>query len=548
VNPAIKRLHIRKHVAIVLSVILAESLFILFFVIQPKGDESRSPTVHMQPTIHINEESVNNPILPRPFQLSLAKMTTLLPEVSLDHKSEIVFSLNAEGMPVYSYVYAAVVPFGSLRENTSLDDIRIMYDTKTYIQAFSQAYYLNGTENTISHILGISKVEAIGVDRIEQLLEVMTEDSIALIPFETLIPQLKTLNVDGLSILDTELTNEQWPLSLTIFASGDKASEFPIKAKRFLLPSNRLPNDWKTLIMTGVTAITRGVEYEIEKRNDPIFPARGVMDVLEKADITHVNSENPLFDDCIPPTEGVVLCGKTRSIANYEAIGVDIVGLTGNHRNDWGPEKNLESIENLEERDYQYYGGGKNEEDAGKILYLDLDGFTLAFVGYAYFDSLNGPEYVSLAYQDRPGANFFSQEKLERDIIQAKKEADFVIVEYQFIENYSYEPIPGQIEVFQQTIDLGADLVMGVQAHQPQWIRFHERLDGTSGMIFYGLGNFFFDQMWSLGTRQGIIPRFIFDNGQLIQAEVMTTLLYDYAQPRFVEGNDRTAILTEVLP
>lgn len=329
-----------------------------------------------------------------------------------------------------------------------------------------------------------------------------------------------------------------------------------------------------SVALTGVTAISRGVEAAIASHSDPIYPARGVMDLLKTADITVVDSENPFFDDCVPEREGIVLCGKTRSIASLQAIGADIIDLTGNHQNDYGPEKNLESIGHLEAAGFEYFGGGKNEANAAEILYHEVNGTTLAFLGYAYFDSQNGPQYRSLAYGNRPGANFYSEEKMQRDVDKAKSKADVVIVDYQFIEKYSYEPLDEQVEVFRKTAEAGADVVVGVQSHQPQRVEFCESSRGTptvipgstrnpekhdawipdqvwddkQALIFYGLGNFFFDQMWSHETRQGIIPWLIFEDGKLISLQIYTTLLHDYSQPRLTEGEERIELLKEILP
>ncbi len=51
---------------------------------------------------------------------------------------------------------------------------------------------------------------------------------------------------------------------------------------------------------------------------------------------------------------------------------------------------------------------------------------------------------------------------------------------------------------FRTLADAGAVVVQGDQAHQARTLEFY-----NDTFIHYGLGNFFFDQMWSDGTRQG---------------------------------------------
>ena len=43
-------------------------------------------------------------------------------------------------------------------------------------------------------------------------------------------------------------------------------------------------------------------------------------------------------------------------------------------------------------------------------------------------------------------------------------------------------------------------------------------------MILYGLGNFFFDQMWSQATREGLIPRHTIYDGRHLSTKLMTTV------------------------
>ena len=50
------------------------------------------------------------------------------------------------------------------------------------------------------------------------------------------------------------------------------------------------------------------------------------------------------------------------------------------------------------------------------------------------------------------------------------------------------------------------------------------------GIIVYGLGNLFFDQMWSWQTRTSLIARHTIHDGRVISTEILTAVLEDYAQ------------------
>jgi poly-gamma-glutamate synthesis protein (capsule biosynthesis protein) len=65
-------------------------------------------------------------------------------------------------------------------------------------------------------------------------------------------------------------------------------------------------------------------------------------------------------------------------------------------------------------------------------------------------------------------------------------------------------------------------------------------------MISYGLGNLFFDQMWSWETRSELFARHTIYNGEIISSEILTGVLEDYAQPRWATPEERADILSTI--
>lgn len=452
---------------------------------------------------------------------------------SNEKKSEKKIIVSRVGNTTYEKFFVPVTSFNSLNENITSDELKKIFTKKQ--EKFKNTFILSENQQELENYFG-NKLDAQKVNSVDELIGKIQKEDIALIPFDKLNPYLKLIFIDNQNILDKNIESFKlvYPKTLATIKNNDKDK----------ITSNRDVSKFNQLVMTGVTAISRTVQKYINLKNDPIFPARGVMEELAKADLTHISSENPFFDGCPEnPADSLILCAKTASLESLKAVGADIIDLNGNHQTDFGSEKFLESIKHLDDNQLEYFGGGKNENDATKILYKTIGNTKIAFLSYAYFDSLNGKAYRNIANGDRPGVNFYDQEKVKNDIILARQNADFIIVDYQFTESYNYLPLPEQKTVFKKTIDLGADLVVGVQAHQPQKIELY-----NSKFIFYGLGNFFFDQMWSYPTRQGIIPRFTFYDGKLISVEILTTLLYDYSQPRFTTGSEREELLQEILP
>lgn len=69
--------------------------------------------------------------------------------------------------------------------------------------------------------------------------------------------------------------------------------------------------------------------------------------------------------------------------------------------------------------------------------------------------------------------------------------------------------------------------------------------DGA-GMIVYGLGNLFFDQMQIWATRTELIAHHTIYQGRVINTEILTAVLEDYAQPRWATAEERSGILTRI--
>ena len=69
---------------------------------------------------------------------------------------------------------------------------------------------------------------------------------------------------------------------------------------------------------------------------------------------------------------------------------------------------------------------------------------------------------------------------------------------------------------------------------------------GGPGFISYGLGNLFFDQMWSWETRTELAARHTFYDGNLIGSELLTMVLEDFAQPRWATQEERADILGRI--
>ncbi len=438
-------------------------------------------------------------------------------------------------------VFAVVVPFATVTDDVSLEELQLRW------QGMDERPILadSATTQLLTAVLGPGA--GVTVDQSDLLAQLEeTPDALGILPFDRLTPRYKVLRVDGVNVLSNQFVAQEYPLIAAISVRGPGAPLLVDLLQPVVEPvTNRDAERITTLIMTGVTAISRGTGAAIE-RNYLTYPAAIISDTLAAADITHVSNEVPFLEDCVVQNyeNNLTLCSHTSYMAILEAIGTDIVGLSGNHVNDFGRDGARESLQFYRDNDMPIYGSGMNAEEACAPLMWEDHGNTFAFFAVLAF----GPE-TAWATEDEPGACHYYDHKEEvlDHVRQLADEVDIVAVEFQHQETYEPYPIPIQIEEFREMREAGADIVTGVQSHVPQALEPYGSQDpGGPGIIAYGLGNLFFDQMWSWATRTELIVRHTIYDGRVVSTEVLTAVLEDFAQPRWAEPEEREEILTRV--
>jgi len=439
--------------------------------------------------------------------------------------------------------YAVVVPLDTLADTISLDELEqrfvglssvgILYATSESAAALQALF---GQEKHMAQVVAADEM-------LDRLLD--RRDAVGVLPFERLDPRFKALTVDGANVLSKAFDPTRYPLAVAVVASGPDASSAMDALAGTVAPTNRDASRLTALIMTGVTAMSRLTAERMEAMGYT-YPAQIISDTLRAADITHVSNEVPFIENCRVDTSenNLTLCSDYTYWAALDAIGTDIVGLSGNHVNDFGRDGARESIQFYRDRDIPIYGSGLNVGEACAPLMWEHNGNTFAFLAALAFD----PSYA-WATETEPGACYFYDHKdaILRSITDLSREVDIVAVELQYLETYQPYPTDQQVTEFRELRQAGADIVTGVQSHVPQAMEPYGLTDpGGPGIIVYGLGNLFFDQMWSWETRTELYARHTIYDGRVIGTEILTGVLEDYAQPRWATTDERNGILQRI--
>ncbi|MCH7480454.1 MAG: CapA family protein [Chloroflexi bacterium] len=448
------------------------------------------------------------------------------------------------------WVYALVVPFPTVSDGLTSDELQRSW-AGSPAGPFA-AYPLLMEQNTLDMFSlrwGTPADGAVKVIPTDQLLDYAWDNrpAWAIVPFEALEPRWKALQVDGLSPIQKEFDPSIYSLSLPIsLFSQDETLLAAIStlygpgSSNPLLPAQNIdPDKFTTVMMTGVTALVRATAWEMERKG-LTWPAEDIGALLRQADITHISNEVPFVADCPRPDpnqKDLIFCSDPSYMQLLEAVGADVIELTGDHFGDYGPAGMYFTLELYDSYGLLYYGGGKNLELGRQPLLLEHNGNRIAFLGC----NAKGGGYAP-ADENQPGAVECDYEWIQAEIARLRTQGYLVIFTFQHIEYYTYEPAPDQIRDFRSVAAAGAVIVSGSQAHQAQGMEFFE-----GSLVMYGLGNLFFDQIGvSEDTARALIARHTFYDGRHISTELFTIIFVDYARPRFMTPQERLVLLLKV--
>lgn len=498
--------------------------------------------------------------VPPDFETMLAPLFATSQYERVDNRSSADLELVVTpygGAITSRWVYVPVVPFASLAENLTFGDIQRYWNGDNTALA-----YLSGTNDPTTLIVSPSVMETmtffLGEPAPTTMIQVVPAAGFidqlwrqrpnvwSMVAFNDLTPQLKPLSVDGVSIFSPDFNAETYPFIMEIGMRGDdraiaRAIEDLLVAGSWR-GTNRDPNRLTRLVLSGVTALTRATAYAMETQSITL-PAQHIMSFLSDADIFHTSNEVAFSQQCPypDPNAGTVFCADDKYMALLQYIGLNVVELTGNHINDYGPGALKHTLDRYDEVGMAYFGGGRTPAEAQAAYITQHNGNTIAFIGC----NVPGP-FKAWVSDDRPGAATCDDAYLAEELTRLSAEVDVVIMTVQDYEYYQYHAPPAQITRFTNYATWGADIVIGSQAHQPQGFSLIERQGQSVAFVHHGLGNLFFDQMADLGTRQMFMDKVYIYDGQVISVELFTGLIEAYCCPRPMTLAERQSFLQTI--
>lgn len=220
-----------------------------------------------------------------------------------------------------------------------------------------------------------------------------------------------------------------------------------------------------------------------DKRFSEVFP-KDLRDIIQKVDFSFVNFESPIAEENFKP---IPKCGPNLRCSKEAVAAVKYAGFTGvtmanNHILDYGAKGLHKSVEYCRKQGLDVVGVGNNLTEAGEVLYLEKDGKRLAVINCCEHE-------FSIATDTEAGANPLNPIRQFYAIQEANGKADYVLVIVHGGHEHYQLPSPRMQETYRFFIDAGADAVINHHQHcYSGYEVYHHK------PIFYGLGNFCFDE------------------------------------------------------
>ena len=240
--------------------------------------------------------------------------------------------------------------------------------------------------------------------------------------------------------------------------------------------------------------LSRSVGALMTTKNDYLWPFRQIADFLNGADLTFANLETPVSNRGVKVGSIYSFRSDPKVVSGLIFAGFDILSVANNHAWDYGRDAFSDTLYHLAEAGISYVGGGHNEYEAHTGVIKKVGKTDVGFLGYTNLL----PKSVS-ATGDSAGVAVLDEVKMVDDIQLMKSRSKLVVVSFHWGEEYIPVHNALQEEIAHKAIDAGADLIIG---HHPHVVEDVEQYKGK--YIVYSLGNFVFDQNFSVETMTGL--------------------------------------------
>jgi hypothetical protein len=391
--------------------------------------------------------------------------------------------------------------------------------------------------------LGVSIHPDVRRASMEQIRRVVRQGGLGFVAATDLQPVLRPLAVDGRALVGNERVRRtaDWPLLVTLPLPADAGWD--------------TSRTW-VLVAGGDSFTDRGVyDTVVRKGQGPDFPFGGgtarvtghgccdpvyndnvvpryqltgnkgrVRKLFRDAELAIVNHEMPTTPRWGFHGSGFIFSGRPDLTRVFTSAGIDWVSLANNHIKDYGSDGIADTRRVLRRYGLDFGGAGKDLEQARRISYLEAGSTRLAIIPCV--------DVAPAIWAGRKvsGATPCKDTYIVKDIKEARRQADLVVVFPHWGVEYTRQPLPSMRKHAARWARAGADLILGAHSHVAGAI---EEIDGVP--VLYSLGNLIFDQHWSTNTMESALVEATFHGPKLLSLGLHPYIVHATSQPNLLD-------------
>ena len=249
------------------------------------------------------------------------------------------------------------------------------------------------------------------------------------------------------------------------------------------------------MLFFGDTMLDRNVGTVIKQKGlDYLFEKLAAGNIFQNKDIISCNLEGVVTNKGAhySPNNAYDFAFSSELVGWLKNYGFNFFNLANNHLIDQGDAGVAETRQNLDAFGFDYSGcpDGQIGECSGKVI--EIKNQKIGLVGF------------STVYSK------LDQEKLAAFVSDLASSTDLLIVNIHWGNEYQHQFSQYQQKLAWALIDSGADIVVGHHPHVVQGMEIYKNKP-----IFYSLGNFIFDQYFSVDTQEDLALDLIWEDKNL---------------------------------
>ena len=268
--------------------------------------------------------------------------------------------------------------------------------------------------------------------------------------------------------------------------------------------AQKRPDDTLRIVITGDLLLDRGVRQKIDMVGVDALFSSGIDSLFQSSNYVIANLECPVTKIRERVFKRFIFRGEPEWLPSLRHHGITHLNLANNHSIDQGRRGLLDTQEQIKKAGMIPIGAGRNMEEAAEPILISTNPRHVWVVSSLRLPLENFP-YL-------PQKPCVSQESIDSLIMHVERlrAADkncYILLLLHWGWEHHFKATPQQREDARRLIDVGGDAIVGHHSHTLQTIETYR-----GKPIYYGIGNFIFDQRKPMNSRACVVELSITTN------------------------------------